>query len=415
MSVNARSKQTVKLFVFSAAFFTDDVESNTQLLMEMYAREKSYEEYRRTGVHRIQLDIPDKTEELKLVAFYKDDEQGSSYAETTAYASYAPLDRHIHVRSSNRKISVGEYVVFHVKSNFALKYFDWVIVSKNLILKSGREYASEVHAVVTTFSVVVSSEMAPGFHIIIYSVTADDYLLSDSAYFPVQAINRHKMEFSLNQIKDHQKNTVEATCRGDPGAVFLSSTIRSAVYATQGKNHITKSSILESLHTFENDRRHIHRVFWTDREGTQPDEVSYYPSMDYGIDTNRTFGLKELLIFTDNVEIPQTIYTRQCNLTAGQFPCLVKGCYFEEQICNGRNDCEDGFDESNCGDPGTIDFFTEFFSPIGFFVNKGFIFTIFFLHFQLLYNKNKRQDFGYPDSIGTLITMIGMATGVGSQ
>ena len=129
--------------------------------------------------------------------------------------------------------------------------------------------------------------MAPGFHIIIYTTTNDDYLLSDSAYFPVQAINRHKMEFNLNQIKDHQKNTVEATCRGDPGAVFLSSTVRSAVYATQGKNLITKASILESLHTFENDKRHIHRVFWTDREGTTPDEVSYYPSMDYGIDTNR--------------------------------------------------------------------------------------------------------------------------------
>ena len=28
--------------------------------------------------------------------------------------------------------------------------------------------------------------MAPGFHMIIYSVTPDDYLLSDSAYFPVQ-------------------------------------------------------------------------------------------------------------------------------------------------------------------------------------------------------------------------------------
>ena len=34
--------------------------------------------------------------------------------------------------------------------------------SKNLILNSGREYASDIHAVVTTFSVVVSSEMAPG-------------------------------------------------------------------------------------------------------------------------------------------------------------------------------------------------------------------------------------------------------------
>lgn len=332
-----------------AAFFTDDVESNTQLVMEMYAREKSYEEYRSTGVHRIQMDIPEKTEELKMVAYYRDVDQGNAYTETTAYAAYAPLDRHIHVRSSNKKISVGEYVVFHVKSNFALTYFDWMIVSKNLILKSGREYASDIHAVVTTFSVVVSSEMAPGFHIIIYTATVDDYLLSDSSYFPVQAINRHKMEFKLNQIKDHLMNTVEATCRGDPGAVYLSSTVRSAVYATQGKNFITKASILESLHTFENDRRHIHRVFWTDREGTSPDEVSYYPSMDYGIDSNRTFGLKELLIFTDFLEIPQTRFTRQCNITAGQLPCLVKGCYTPEEICNGRPDCEDGFDESNCG------------------------------------------------------------------
>ena len=70
-----------------------------------------------------------------------------------------------------------------------------------------------VFLVVTTFSVVVSSEMAPGFHIIIETVTPDDYLLSDSAYFPVQAINRHDFEFNLNQVKDHQKNTVEATCR----------------------------------------------------------------------------------------------------------------------------------------------------------------------------------------------------------
>jgi hypothetical protein len=32
-------------------------------------------------------------------------------------------------------------------------------------------------------------------------------------------------------------------------------------------------------------------------------QVSYYPSMDYGIDTNRTFEMKDLLIFTDNLEV----------------------------------------------------------------------------------------------------------------
>ncbi len=335
-----------------ASFFTDDVERNTQIIMEMYAREQEYEEYRKTGVHRIKLDIPEKTLELKLVANFQDVSQGGkAFAETTMYAAYAPLDRHIHVTSSSRTISVGEYVVFHVKSNFALPYFDWMVVSKNIVLKTGRELASDIHPVTTTFSVVVSSEMAPGFHIIIYTATPDDYLLSDSAYFPVQAINRHRIEFSLNQIKDHLMDTVEATCRGDPGAVFLTSTVRQFNFATQGKNFITKASILEQLHTFENDRRHIHRVFWTDREGTAPDKVSYYPSMDYGVDTTRTFSIKELLIFTDYLDIPQTRLTRHCDPKEDQYPCLVNGCYKKDDICDGKRDCEDGFDESECDDP----------------------------------------------------------------
>ena len=86
----------------------------------------------------------------------------------------------------NQKNVAKHIYKFYFQSNFALRYFDWMIVSKNLILKTGREYASEIHPVVTTFSAVVSSEMAPGFHIIIYSATGDDWLLTDSAYFPVQ-------------------------------------------------------------------------------------------------------------------------------------------------------------------------------------------------------------------------------------
>jgi hypothetical protein len=88
--------------------------------------------------------------------------------------------------------------------------------------------------------------------------------------------------------------------------------VRQASFATKGKNFITVASILESLHTFENDKRHIHRVFWTDGEGTRTDQVNYYPSMFYGADSNRTFGLKELLIYTNFLKVPQTLYTHQC-------------------------------------------------------------------------------------------------------
>ena len=291
---------------------------------------------------------------MKYLYILKDIESGgTAYIENTAFASYSPLDRHIHVTSSTKNISIKEYCTFHVKFNFALIYFDWIIVSKNIILKFGREYAayvSEKNAVVITFSVVVSSEMAPGFHLIVYTATSDDYLLSDSAYFPVQGINRHTIDMKLNQIKDPFMNTVEVMCKGEPSAICFTSTVRQFNFATQGKNIITKASVSESMHNFEDDSRHIHRVFWTDREGTRPEQVNYYPSMNYGVDTNRTFDLKELLLFTDFLEIPQTRFTRQCNKAAGQFPCLLKGCYTEEDICNGKKDCKDGLDESNCED-----------------------------------------------------------------
>ena len=110
------------------------------------------------------------------------------------------------------------------------------------------------------------------------------------------------MLITPSSCQDHTMDTVECTCRGDPGAVFLSSTVRSAVFATQGKNMITKASILESLNTFENERRHLHRVFFTDREGTHPDQVIYYPSMDYGADANR-YSCQQTMVMIHSVKV----------------------------------------------------------------------------------------------------------------
>ena len=35
------------------------------------------------------------------------------------------------------------------------------------------------------------------------------------------------------------------------------------------------------------------------REGLQPDEVSYFPAPNYGVDANRTFAFSQLVVFTD--------------------------------------------------------------------------------------------------------------------
>ena len=54
--------------------------------------------------------------------------------------------------------------------------------------------------------------------------------------------------------------------------------------------------------------------------------------MDYGIDTNRTFGLKDLIIFTDFLVIPNKNFRdaysqrdRICKTWEGDYPCLASG------------------------------------------------------------------------------------------
>ena len=73
------------------------------------------------------------------------------------------------IRSSSKELSVGHYAVFHVKTNFPFNYFDWLVVSKDIIWNSGREYGDNIHPEVKTFSLVVSSELAPGFHVVVHS------------------------------------------------------------------------------------------------------------------------------------------------------------------------------------------------------------------------------------------------------
>ena len=169
-----------------------------------------------------QFDVPEDVEQLKMVAYFNMVELNRQIiTETIAWAAYAPKDHHIFVHSSTKTINIGQYVVFHVKTNFPLEHFDWVIVAKNLILNSGREIASDIFSNTITFSVVCSSDMAPGFHIIVYTKTHDDFLLSDSAFYPVNAINRHRIDFGITQLKDHTQMSIEATLRGDPGSVFM--------------------------------------------------------------------------------------------------------------------------------------------------------------------------------------------------
>ena len=45
-----------------------------------------------------------------------------------------------------------------------------------------------------------------------------------------------------------------------------------------------------------------------------------------------------------------TTACRECDAGRGEVACLSAGCVRREALCDGKRDCEDGFDESGCGD-----------------------------------------------------------------
>jgi hypothetical protein len=98
-------------------------------------------------------------------------------------------------------------------------------------------------------------------------------IFPDTIFLPVDNIKSHSIDLQLNQIKDHLKTSVEVTCRGDPGAIFMVSTMRIFNFPAQGINTLTKTLLLKRLHSFEKDKRHIRKISTTSRGGETPDRV----------------------------------------------------------------------------------------------------------------------------------------------
>lgn len=67
-------------------------------------------------------------------------------------------------------------------------------MAKNMILYAARENIdSSSQASVKTISIPVSSEMAPSFTIVVYYMTQENEIISDSLTVPVDSISRHKV------------------------------------------------------------------------------------------------------------------------------------------------------------------------------------------------------------------------------
>ncbi|XP_067144276.1 CD109 antigen-like [Centruroides vittatus] len=294
-----------------------------------------------TGVLEKSIETPQDAERIEVTARYEDG-QGRAQTSITLLAHYSERRRNLQITSSTKLAQAGEFAVFHVRSDFHLKSFNYLVVSKGIILQMGSEKVAGLVKSITTFVVPVSPEMAPSLSVLVYHVTNDGQLVADSMILPVNAVNRVPFTLDVNKKQDRTGNIIELVPILSTEARVGLSGVDLDTVSTQGYNDLTPSSLLEQMYKFEKHHLLRQRVYWQDREGG-PSKIQYFSTSNYGTDTNKTFSFSSLVVFT-NLNVGS--HPRACLQTDGL--CRNGDCYPSDRKCDGYKDCSDGSDETGC-------------------------------------------------------------------
>ncbi|XP_013776899.1 CD109 antigen-like isoform X2 [Limulus polyphemus] len=278
---------------------------------------------------------------LQLEAYYEDDSGAKTKTTLTAFATYSPSQRHLQVTTSTKQPKVGEYIILHVRADYFVENFSYLVISKGIILLASLEQMSSS---IKTFAVALSPEMAPSATVVVYDIAREGEVIVDSLTFPVDGVSRNNFTISLNNRKDKTGDTVEVIVRGEPGSYVGLSAADRMLFTMQAGNELSYADVMYKMNTFDEAANGTLTHIWHSREG-HSDSVFYFPSSSYGIDANRTFEFARLVVFTDaNV----TRKPDRCNRTAGFESCVDEGCYPVSKRCDTYWDCDDGSDESGC-------------------------------------------------------------------
>lgn len=87
---------------------------------------------------------------------------------------------------------MGEYIILHIRSNYYVDKFNYLIIAKGIILLAGDQ---DMKDYVYTMAVTLSAEMAPIATVVIWHTRKYGDITADSLTFPVNGISRNKVVY----------------------------------------------------------------------------------------------------------------------------------------------------------------------------------------------------------------------------
>ncbi|XP_042871742.1 CD109 antigen-like [Penaeus japonicus] len=277
---------------------------------------------------------------LRLDAELKDSSGARSYASLVSVAHHSPKGRHLQVTTSTRNPKVGEYVILHVRSNFYLEKFRYILLSKGMVIEAGQQ---SMEASLKTFPLPLTPELAGLATVAIFAAGRDGDLVADALTFPVDALTRKGLDVTMKQQAESQG--MKVTVKALPGSRVALAGSQWASYSMQAGNDLTHAMILHQMaQDGSGSRQAALEQRWVSEEGL-PENILHLPRTSPGVDPNDTFSYADLVVLSDGV-VPT--FKTSCMGGPGLRPCLLGGCYNQVAVCDNKFDCPDRIDERGC-------------------------------------------------------------------
>lgn len=312
-------------------------------LLEALVHHTVFASYRKSGILQFSMDIPEEVTGMELSATYQDP-KGSASARAAGVKAHTSGGRYLHVTTSTTNASIGEFAIFHVRANFRMDKFQYLVMAKGVLVHSAwwRGTGS-----VATLSITVAREMCPRFTLVVVHVTPDGHVLVDAVHVSVSFHTNMKNKLLLNQHKDHSMRTVEAAMWAPPGSYMSITCTRIPSWYKQQANRLTHAKLLKAALRMEAHPRAVHTVTHTSRTGEWKERITPLSNQNTGVWALDSLHLAGLTILT-NALLTSPPLTGGCDLEAGFLECGDGSCYRQSEVCDGRVHCANAADELHC-------------------------------------------------------------------
>ncbi|KAM9551472.1 CD109 antigen isoform 1-T1 [Salvelinus alpinus] len=193
------------------------------------------------GVIPIHIQLSDKVATLTVDASFKD-----GYKMLQVYSSYkSPSKSYLQIQKFRSTPQVDVPLQLSLQSNFPLKEFHYLVMSRGQVLSSGRGSSSSL-------TLTPQESWAPLACIVVYCVHSDGEIFNDALHVPIA--QDLKNEVSLSWSEDRARPADEVSLKvsvAEPGSLVGILVVDQATRWPHSHNDITKDMVLEEMAEYD--------------------------------------------------------------------------------------------------------------------------------------------------------------------